>query len=134
MKFKHLAVAGLLLFSLSPAHARAHHHRNNQHFYEAGAVVGGRPSGCPHAFCGCGASLYLFGRIIPHLNLAANWLRFPRTYPAPHMVAARSGHVFVLLEPVRGSVWRVYDANSGGHMTRIHERSIAGFAIVNPNS
>jgi len=28
-----------------------------------GTVVGGRPSGCPHAYCGCEASLYLFGHI-----------------------------------------------------------------------
>ena len=34
-------------------------------------------------FCGCGAALRVFGRIVPELNLAANWLRFPRTSPAP---------------------------------------------------
>jgi hypothetical protein len=95
-------------------------------------VLGGRPSGCPHAFCGCGASLYVFGRIIPTLNLAANWLRFPRTAPAPNMVAARRGHVFVLKRHIAGNKWLVHDSNSGGHRTRIHPRSIAGFAIVNP--
>lgn len=30
-----------------------------------GQVVGGRPAGCPHSFCGCGASIRLFGRIVP---------------------------------------------------------------------
>jgi hypothetical protein len=95
-------------------------------------VLGGRPSGCPHAFCGCGASLYVFGRIIPTLNLAANWLRFPRTAPAPNMVAARRGHVFVLERHIVGNKWLVHDSNSGGHRTRVHPRSIAGFAIVNP--
>jgi hypothetical protein len=95
-------------------------------------VLGGRPSGCPHAFCGCGASLYVFGRIIPTLNLAANWLRFPRTAPAPNMVAARRGHVFVLKRHIAGNKWLVHDSNSGGHRTRMHPRSIAGFAIVNP--
>jgi len=45
-------------------------------------VIGGRPRGCPHAFCGCGASLHLFGRIIPALNRAAEWFRFPRAPPA----------------------------------------------------
>src|SRR5690242_11383198 len=54
-------------------------------------IVGGRPAGCPSAFCGCGAALRVFGRIVPELNLAANWLRFPRTSPAPGMVAARRG-------------------------------------------
>jgi hypothetical protein len=95
-------------------------------------VIGGRPSGCPSRFCGCGASLHLFGRIIPALNLAANWLRFPRTSPAPKMAAARRGHVFVHDQHIAGDVWLVYDANSGGHRTRIHQRSIAGFTIVDP--
>lgn len=99
----------------------------------ASTVLGGRPSGCPARFCGCGASLHLFGRIIPSLNLAANWLRFPRAVPAPNMVAARRGHVFVLKGHVAGSVWIVHDSNSGGRLTRLHARSIAGYAIVNPN-
>lgn len=99
---------------------------------ETAQIVGGRPAGCPSRFCGCGAALHLFGRIIPALNLAANWLRFPRAAPAPNMVAARHGHVFVLKEHIAGNTWRVYDANSGGHRTRIHPRSIAGFTIVNP--
>src|SRR5262245_24820843 len=51
-----------------------------------GAVVNRRPQGCPRAFCGCEASLYLFGKIRPELNLASNWVRkFPRTPPAPGM-------------------------------------------------
>jgi len=98
-------------------------------------VVGGRPAGCPHRFCGCGASLKLFGRIIPELNLASNWLRkFPRTAPAPNMAAARPGHVMVLLEHMGGDQWKVYDANSGGGRTRVHVRSIRGFAVVNPHT
>lgn len=100
----------------------------------AGRVVGGRPAGCPRRYCGCGASLHIFGRIIPRLNLAANWLRFPRADPAPGMVAARRGHVFVLKQHIRGSTWLVYDANSGRGKTRIHPRSIAGFVIVNPRA
>lgn len=96
-------------------------------------VVGGRPAGCPHAFCGCGASLHLFGKIIPALNLAANWLRFPRAEPAPGMVAARRGHVFVLKQHLGGNVWLAFDANSGGQKTRIHARSIAGYTVVNPH-
>lgn len=99
----------------------------------AARVVGGRPAGCPNRFCGCGASLHLFGRIIPSLNLAANWLRFPRAVPAPKMVAARRGHVFVLEQHIAGNTWLVHDSNSGGHRTRLHARSIAGYAIVNPS-
>lgn len=98
----------------------------------AGQVVGGRPSGCPHSFCGCAASIRVFGRIVPGLNLAANWLRFPRTSPAPGMVAARHGHVFVLEQHLGGDVWMAYDGNSGGRATRIHARSLRGYAVVNP--
>jgi hypothetical protein len=96
-------------------------------------VIGGRPAGCPHAFCGCGASLHLFGKIIPSLNLAANWLRFPRGAPAPGMAAVRSHHVFVLEQPINGDLWLAYDANSGGGRIRLHARSIAGYQIVNPH-
>lgn len=96
-------------------------------------IIGGRPHGCPFRFCGCGASLHIFGRIIPALNLAANWLRFPRTEPAPGMAAARRGHVFVLERHISGRVWLVHDSNSGRGRTRLHPRSIAGYQIVNPH-
>lgn len=97
-------------------------------------TIGGRPAGCPHSFCGCGASIRVFGRIVPGLNLASNWLRFPRTSPAPGMVAARRGHVFVLEQHLEGDTWMAYDANSGGHATRIHARSLRGYAVVNPHA
>jgi hypothetical protein len=95
-------------------------------------VVGGRPAGCPSSFCGCGAALRVFGHVVPELNLAANWLRFPRTSPAPGMVAARRGHVFVLEQHLGGDTWMAYDANSGGHATRMHARSLRGYTVVNP--
>ena len=100
-----------------------------------GMIVGRRPSGCPSRFCGCEASLYVFGEIRKELNLAVNWARkFPRTQPAPGMVAARSGHVMVLMSHVEGNQWMVHDGNSGGGRTREHVRSIAGYAIVNPRA
>ena len=96
-------------------------------------VVGGRPSGCPYQFCGCEASLYVFGKIRPELNLASNWIRyFPRTSPAPGMAAARSSHVMVLMSHVEGNNWLVHDGNSGGGRTREHVRSISGYVIVDP--
>lgn len=55
------------------------------------------------------------------------------------MAAAREGHVMLLMED-RGRdrhgnrQWLVWDANSGGGLTRVHVRSIRGFAIVNPHS
>ncbi|WP_441235448.1 hypothetical protein [Bradyrhizobium sp. 930_D9_N1_4] len=95
-------------------------------------VIGGRPAGCPSSFCGCGAAIRVFGRVVPELNLASNWLRFPRAAPAPGMVAARRGHVFVLEQSLGGDMWMAYDANSGGHATRMHARSLRGYTIVNP--
>lgn len=98
-------------------------------------IVGRRPAGCPHRYCGCEASLYLFGKIKPKLNLAANWIRlFPRTAPAPKMAAARSGHVMVLISHVSGNDWLVHDGNSGGGLTRRHVRSIRGYVVVNPHA
>jgi hypothetical protein len=137
-------VASLVLFSV-PAkahpHHTYHHYQHYQAFRDANAslvgeekTVGGRPSGCPHAFCGCEASLFKFGRIIPQLNLAANWRRFPRAAPASGMAAVRSGHVMILQQHVAGDVWYVHDGNSGGHVTREHARSIAGYTIVNPGA
>ncbi len=102
--------------------------------YASAGVIGGRPAGCPHQFCGCEASLHVFGRIRPELNLAYNWIRyFPRTQPAPGMAAARGGHVMVLMSHVGGNDWLVHDGNSGGGLTREHVRSIAGYVIVDPH-
>jgi hypothetical protein len=92
------------------------------------------PVGCPRrAFCGCGASVEVFGKPVRSLWLAANWLRFPRAAPAPGMVAARRGHVFVIKRVLGGGKVLAYDANSGGHKTRLHVRSLAGFVVVDPS-
>jgi hypothetical protein len=96
-------------------------------------VVGARPHECPRTFCGCEASLYLFGHVRPDLNLASNWIRqFPRTSPAPGMAAVRNHHVFVLMSQVNGGNWLVHDGNSGHGLTREHVRSISGYTVVNP--
>ncbi len=98
------------------------------------AVVGGRPSDCPYEFCGCEASRYVFGEIRRELNLASNWIRrFPRTAPARGMAAVRNHHVMILMSRVSGNDWLVHDGNSGGHLTREHVRSIAGYVIVDPH-
>jgi hypothetical protein len=108
--------------------------RNRTASVSGQGVIGHRPAGCPRRFCGCEASIYLFGRIDPYLNLAANWLRkFPRTSPRSGMAAARPGHVFVLVSHVEGNDWLVHDGNSGGGMTRQHVRSIRGYTVVDPN-
>lgn len=98
------------------------------------AEIQPHPFPCPRvAFCGCGASVKVFGKPVRELYLARNWYRFPRSQPAPGTVAVRRHHVFVLQHHVAGDVWMVYDANSGRRQTRVHHRSIAGWAIVNPH-
>ena len=100
----------------------------------AHAEIVARPKGCPkRLFCGCGAAVKVFGKPIRSLWLARAWYRFPRSHPASGRVAVRRHHVFVLLDHISGSTWRVYDANSGRRLTRIHARSIAGWTIVNPH-
>ena len=50
------------------------------------------------------------------------------------MAAVRSGHIMILQQHVAGDVWYVHDGNSGGHVTREHPRSIAGYTIVDPSA
>ena len=96
-------------------------------------LVGRRPAGCPYEYCGCEASLYVFGEIRPKLNVARNWrAMFPRTTPAPGMAAVRTHHVMVLMSHVGGDRWLVHDGNFG-HVTRDHVRSIRGYTIVDPH-
>lgn len=91
------------------------------------------PPGCPsRAFCGCGAAVRVFGSPVRSLWLAANWYRFPRAELAPGTVAVRRHHVFVVEQVLGGNMVMAYDANSGGHATRIHERSVEGYTIVRP--
>jgi hypothetical protein len=98
------------------------------------AVILPHPAGCPaRLFCGCGAAVRSFGRPIRELWLAANWFRFPRAAPGPGRVAVKRHHVFVLEQHLVGDLWLVFDANSGGHTTQLHARSIAGFVIVDPH-
>lgn len=99
-----------------------------------GAVYLSHPAGCPQtAFCGCGAAWDL-GIRDRALWLSTAWFKFPRSQPAPNRVAVRRGHVFVLKQHVSGKTWMVADYNSGGHRSRYHARSIAGYTIVNPQS
>lgn len=125
-------------FIFCPEPARAAHTKPHRGAEIRGGAHGARilahPRGCPRrAFCGCGASIRVFGRSIRKLWLARNWFNFPRTSPAPGMVAVRRHHVFVLERHLGGSTWLAYDANSGRGLTRLHPRSIAGYAIVNPH-
>lgn len=126
----------LVFLCLITSTAQAHGHRARHHHAAVpDSTVVAHPAGCPsRAFCGCGASLRIFGHSVRRLWLAANWFGFPRAAPAQGMAAVRRHHVMVLEQQVSGSDWLVFDANSGGGLTRIHVRSIAGFVIVNPRA
>ena len=103
--------------------------------YSTATQVVPNPPGCPaRAFCGCGAALEVFGRHVRSLWLARNWFQFPRTSPAPGMVAVRKHHVFVIRQVLENNTVLAYDANSGGRKTRIHVRSLSGFVVVNPHA
>lgn len=101
------------------------------------------PSGCPwRLFCGCGVAAKVFGpgvrfviyeRHRLNLWLAADWLHFPRTIPAPGMVAARRGHVFYIEKVYRDGTVTAYDPNSGGHLTRVHRIKLRGYHVVDPS-
>jgi hypothetical protein len=99
------------------------------------ATILPHPAGCPRrAFCGCGVAVHVLGAPVRALWLARNWLRFPRAAPAPGMVAVHpGGHHVLAIERVIGNGYVVaFDPNSGGHLTRRHVRSIAGWPVVNP--
>jgi hypothetical protein len=97
-----------------------------------GTVIGGRPAGCPHDYCGCGLRIHL-GLSDKRLNLAWNWARaFPRTSAQAGAAAVRHHHVMLLEHHVSGWRWVVRDYNSGNGLSRIHERDVRGYIFVNP--
>ena len=98
----------------------------------ADSVIGGRPAGCPHAYCGCGLRKYL-GLNDARLNLAWNWARlFPRTHAHAGAAAVRAHHVMLLVAHIEGSIWTVRDYNGGRHLSYIHERDVRGYVFVEP--
>jgi len=101
----------------------------------AAAQILPHPAGCPRRlFCGCGAAIEVFGTPVRHLWLAANWLKYPAASPGPGMVAANRRHVMVIKQYLGNGKALVYDANSGGGLTRLHVRSLAGYSIRNPRA
>ena len=93
-------------------------------------IIGGRPSGCPFRFCGCGLAKYL-GLNDKRLNLAWNWARlFPRTHAQPGAAAVRHHHVMLLEREVSPGHWQVLDFNGGRHLTWRHVRDVGGYVFV----
>ena len=102
---------------------------------DAAQIIGGRPSDCPHSYCGCGLRKYL-GLEDKRLNLASNWARlFPReSGPRAGLAAVRSGHVMYIEGSAGNGQWRVRDYNSGGGLSRVHVRDVRGYVFVDPHS
>lgn len=124
-----IVIAAMLALLITPAHAR------HRHYVDAnGNVIGGRPAGCPHAYCGCGLRKYL-GIDDVRLNLAWNWAKlFPRTFAHSGAAAVRHHHVMLLVSQVSGSIWTVRDFNGGRHLTWLHDRDTRGYVFVEPSS
>jgi len=101
---------------------------------DAAQIIGTRPSGCPHSYCGCGLRKYL-GLEDTRLNLASNWARlFPReSGPRAGLAAVRSGHVMYIEGSAGNGQWLVRDYNSGGGLSRVHVRDVRGNVFVNPH-
>ncbi len=104
-------------------------------YADRGRIIGSRPAGCPHAYCGCGLRKYL-GLADKRLNLARNWARlFPHeASPRVGLAAVRSGHVMYIEGRADDGHWIVRDYNSGGGLSRVHERSVRGYVFVNPSA
>jgi hypothetical protein len=101
---------------------------------EEGTIIGGRPDGCPHAYCGCGLRKYL-GLSDKRLNLASNWARLfsHEAAPRPGLAAVRSGHVMYIESAAGNGQWVLRDYNSGGGLSRVHVRDLRGYVFVNPH-
>ena len=50
------------------------------------------------------------------------------------MVAVRNHHVFVIRSVNGDGTVVAYDANSGGHLTRVHTVSLSGYSVRNPHA
>jgi hypothetical protein len=92
------------------------------------------PSGCPkYLFCGCGVSVKIWGVAKREFYKASAYFKFPPASPAAGMVAVRNHHVMYIMSYLGNNNALVYDPNSGGGQTRIHERSLIGYSVRNPN-
>ena len=100
-----------------------------------GSIIGGRPAGCPHSYCGCGLRMHL-GLSDVRLNLASNWSRlFPHeSAPRAGLAAVRSGHVMYIEAAAGNGQWLIRDYNSGGGLSRMHVRDVRGYRFVNPRA
>ena len=54
-------------------------------------VVGGRPAGCPRSFCGRGASIRVFGHIVPGINSLPTGCVFLGLHQRPEWLPREAG-------------------------------------------
>jgi hypothetical protein len=102
---------------------------------DTGSIIGSRPAGCPHSYCGCGLRMYL-GLSDVRLNLASNWARLLPRQPGPAagLAAVRNHHVMYIESAAGNGQWLVRDYNSGGGLSRMHVRDVRGYIFVNPRA
>jgi hypothetical protein len=109
--------------------------RSVKHVATESSAIVEHPSGCPrYLFCGCGASVHVFGHPVRSLYLVRNWYQFPRTAPAQGMaVLFGSRHVAIIEQYHGDGTATLYDPNSGGGLTRIRRVKIANLVVVDPH-
>jgi hypothetical protein len=114
--------------------ATAHHAHFSSRYADGRGEVVAHPADCPRTlFCGCGAAHDL-GLSDRSLWLVRSWYKFPRAAAAPGMAALwGTRHVAVIRSLNGDGTASVYDANSGGGLTRVHRVSLAGLTIVDPH-
>jgi hypothetical protein len=124
--------------------AAVHHARTNRLAHAAApshalagseAQIVAHPVGCPRTlFCGCGAAREL-GLSDPSLWAVKAWYQFPRAAAAPGMALLwGERHVAAIRAVHEDGTATVYDANSGGGLTRIHRISLSGLVVVDPHA
>jgi hypothetical protein len=93
------------------------------------------PFGCPRTlFCGCGAAREL-GLSDQSLWAVKTWYKFPRAAAAPGMALLWGERHVAAIRAVHGDgTVTVYDANSGGGLTRVHRISLNGLVVVDPHA
>jgi hypothetical protein len=97
-------------------------------------IIGGRPAGCPHKYCGCGLARYL-GLDDKRLWRAWSWAQlFPRSSASAGKAVVWRSHVALIVEMRGPREALLRDYNSGGGLSRLHVRSIAGAVIVDPST
>jgi hypothetical protein len=102
------------------------HRRRSREVEHSSSSEGGRPPGCPHAWCGCFLAAKK-GLHDPRLYVARNWatLYGSPTSPQPGAVVVWNHHVGELVEHIKGNIWMVLSGNDG-HAVRARPRSISG--------